>query len=103
MRGLPDSVAGIVGLAVGNTPRDDYSGASFALGEQFLDYLKMAGVISSKEFSTHLSAKNSFIDFGASEFGSEKDAVTLQFEDGYFWNIVPQGIRFGLPEDQMEF
>ena len=29
--------------------------------------------------------------------------MTLQFEDGYFWNIIPQGIRFGLPEDEMEF
>lgn len=34
---------------------------------------------------------------------SDNDGVTIVFDDGYFWNTSPQGIRFGEKQDQLEF
>jgi hypothetical protein len=31
------------------------------------------------------------------------DAVSIKFQNGYFWNTIPTGIRFGNPEDRLEF
>jgi hypothetical protein len=65
-----------------------------------MDYLYDAGAISVKTFSTHFEEADgeSFIDFGPadpSKMSSAFDAVTIKFDDGYFWNIVPRGIRIG--------
>jgi hypothetical protein len=59
-----------------------------------------AGVILEKKFSTHLeeAGGSSFVDFGkpiSSHMSSVYDSATIRFENGYFWNIVPQGLRIG--------
>jgi len=61
----------------------------------------MSGAISEKLFSTHLEspAGNSFVDFGppvSDYMSSEALPVTIKFDGGYFWNIKPKGIRFGV-------
>lgn len=68
----------------------------------------MAGGVFEKKFCTHLEDKsgNSYIDFGtpvATHTSNLDDGVPIKFQDGYFWNIVPGGIRFGEPADQLEF
>ena len=73
-----------------------------------MDYLRMSGAISEKLFSTHLEgpAGNSFIDFGpalSENMSTEVPPVKIKFDDGYFWNIKPKGIRFGVEQDQLEF
>jgi hypothetical protein len=60
----------------------------------------MAGVITEKAFNTHIEGPggNSFIDFGPEVYAnlsSENDGVVIKFDDGYFWNTKPRGIRFG--------
>ena len=68
----------------------------------------MAGGIFEKKFCTHLEGTggNSFVDFGPPvipHMSSLDDAVSIKFQNGYFWNTIPTGIRFGNPEDRLEF
>jgi hypothetical protein len=68
----------------------------------------MAGGITEKLFSTHIEGigGNSFVDFGpinVAHISGLNDAVTISFNNGYFWNIVPKGLRFGEEQDQLEF
>ena len=54
----------------------------------------MAGGITEKLFSTHIEGEggNSFVDFGPinmAHMSGLNDAVSISFDNGYFWNIVP--------------
>lgn len=109
MLGLPSQVTGILGLALGSNLKDkDIPQEGLKISPKFYDYLYMAGGITEKLFSTHLEGVggNSFVDFGPinlDHMSGLEEAVTISFDNGYFWNLVPQGIRFGEEQDQLEF
>lgn len=68
----------------------------------------MSSAIQDKKFSTHFEGQNgnSFIDFGSpveSSTSGLADAVALNVKDEFYWQVEPQGIRYGQPEDNLEF
>ena len=95
MLGLPPQIAGILGLALGNELRDqDIPQKDLKLSNKYYDYLYMAGGITEKLFSTHIEGEggNSFVDFGPinmAHMSGLNDAVSISFDNGYFWNLVP--------------
>lgn len=49
MIGLPDEVAGILGLTLGNFVKpNDVDEKDYTIGSKFVDYLRMAGAITDK-------------------------------------------------------
>lgn len=109
MLGLPDEVQGILGLGLADfVKQQDVDQQDLKLGNKYIDFLRMSGAISEKLFSTHLEGAggNSFIDFGPEvweNMSSYEDQTSINMDGGYFWNIRPKGIRFGVEQDQLEF
>lgn len=99
--GLPAEVDGLLGLAQGNFPRGTFNmDPDFEVGPLFLDYLRRAGHITEKSFSTHFSNRfgESFIDFGPARrdaMSNINDFVEIQVDSGFFYSLVPEGVRFG--------
>lgn len=64
--GIPSEVDGIVGLALGGTPRGFNMPSYYKLGYLYLDFLRVLGHVEQKTFSTSFAGAQgeSFIDFG---------------------------------------
>ena len=108
--GIPEEVDGILGLAQGYAPRDGLNMPSdFEIAEtQFLDVLFEAQHILEKSFSTYFTGKfgESFVDFGPareSEMSDPAEFVEIAVNKGYFYSVVPQGVKFGKVTEADEF
>ena len=99
--GIPSDADGILGLTQGKEPRSGFNLPSdFEVAPLFLDNLEYAYHIFEKSFSTRFTGRfgQSFVDFGpyrAEEMSDVNDFVEIPVNEGYFYSIVPQGIRFG--------
>lgn len=107
--GIPESSDGILGLAQGYAPKgfnmpNDYERAQ----PYFIDVLFEAQYIVEKSFSTYFAGRfgDSFVDFGPAqkqEMSDPAEYVEIKVNKGYFYQAVPQGVKFGSLDESNEF
>lgn len=99
--GIPFDADGILGLAQGNTPRGGFNlPGDFQIAPLFLDTLEFANHIFEKSFSTRFTGRfgDSYVDFGPYRedvMADISEYVEIPINKGFFYSIIPQGIRFG--------
>ena len=98
--GLPVDADGILGLAMGYSPRSSQQLPSdFNVGTLLVDSLRMNGHITTRSFSTLFSNQDSYIEFGPINLeNTSGELIELQLSEGYFWTVVPEAIKFGSDE-----
>lgn len=99
--GIPPQVDGILGLTQGREPRGDVTmPKDFEIGPLFMDYIVKTGWVTEKTFSTHFEgfSGTSYLDFGPVNYtgiASLDQYVELYSNDGFFYSVFPNAIRFG--------
>ena len=102
--GIPPQVDGILGLTQGKEPRGDVPmPRDFEIGNLFMDYITRSGWVTEKTFSTHFEgfSGSSYLDWGPVNYtgiSSLEYYVELGSNDGFFYSVFPNAIRFGNQE-----